>query len=207
MLSVAGLAIVLFASTNIDDIFVLLGFFANPKFETRQIVIGQYLGFAALVAVSLLASLVSLVLSPAYVGLLGLLPIFIGGKKLLELGMSHDDSEGDVNKPALGNILAVAGVTIANGGDNIGIYTPVFATSSAASILAVILVFMIMVAIWIVISHWLVNHRALGAPIRRFGHIATPVILIVIGAFILYNAGTLLLISQFIGLFGSSTIQ
>ncbi len=191
MLSAVGLAIVLFASTNIDDIFVLLGFFANPKFQTRQVIIGQYLGFAVLVAASLLASLVSLVFSPAHVGLLGLLPILIGGKKLVELCVSHGDPEDDLGKPALGNVLAVAGVTIANGGDNIGIYTPVFATSPAASIVATILVFVIMVAIWILISHFLVNHRALGAPIRRFGHIATPIILIVIGALILYEAGSL----------------
>lgn len=36
-----GLAILLFASTNVDDIFVLLGFFADPKYRTRDIVMGQ----------------------------------------------------------------------------------------------------------------------------------------------------------------------
>jgi cadmium resistance protein CadD (predicted permease) len=32
-----GMAIVLFASTNVDDVFVLIGFFADPKFRARDI--------------------------------------------------------------------------------------------------------------------------------------------------------------------------
>ncbi len=34
-------------STNVDDIFVLIGFFADPKFRARDIVIGQYAGITA----------------------------------------------------------------------------------------------------------------------------------------------------------------
>ena len=56
MLSIVGLAVVLFASTNVDDLFVLVGFLADPRYETRQVVFGQYLGVATLVAVSLAAS-------------------------------------------------------------------------------------------------------------------------------------------------------
>lgn len=207
MLSAVALAIVLFASRNIDDIFVLLGFFANPKFQTRQISIGQYLGFAALVPVSRLASLVLLVFSPAHVGFLGLPPILIGGKKLSELWAVRDKTQAEATKPGLGNVLTIASVTMANGGDNIGVYTPVFATNPAPSILVFILVFAIMVAVWIAISHWLVNHRTLGAPIRRIGRVAMPVVLILIGAFIRYEAGTLSLLSHFIGLFDSSAVR
>jgi cadmium resistance protein CadD (predicted permease) len=73
-----GIAIVLFTSTNIDDVFVLLGFFADPQFRTRQVIIGQYLGITALFGVSALASLISLVIPAAYIGLLGFAPIFRG---------------------------------------------------------------------------------------------------------------------------------
>ena len=47
-----GLAIALFASTNLDDILLLVGFFADPTFRDRDIVIGQYAGIAALFGVS-----------------------------------------------------------------------------------------------------------------------------------------------------------
>jgi hypothetical protein len=69
-----GLAIALFASTNVDDVFVLVGFFADPKFRARDIVIGQYAGITALFGVSVVASLLSLVIPRAYLGLLGIAP-------------------------------------------------------------------------------------------------------------------------------------
>ena len=81
LFALIGTAIVLFASTNIDDVFVLIGFFADPKFRARDIVLGQYLGIAALFGVSVAASLLSLVISRTYVGLLGIVPILIGLKK------------------------------------------------------------------------------------------------------------------------------
>lgn len=190
MLSDAGLAVVLFVSTNIDDIFVLVGFLGDPRFRLRQVIAGQYVGMAALVVVSAVASLVSLVLAPAYVGLLGLLPIAIGLKGLFELWRKDDDPEETTNKAGLGNVLTVAAVTIASGGDNIGVYTPVFATSAAATILTIVVVFAILTAAWIAFSHWLVNHPALGAPIRRFSRPAMPIVLIAIGVFVLYEAGS-----------------
>jgi len=190
MLSTVGLAIALFASTNIDDIFVLLGFFADPKYRPRQVIIGQYIGIAVLVAVSVVASLISLVLAPAYVGLLGLVPILIGFKKLYDLQKGEEDNEMDVSTAGLGNILAVTAVTVANGGDNVGIYTPIFATRTVTDITTIIVVFTAMVAAWLGFSYWLVNHRSFGVPIRRFGHIIVPFVLIAIGVFVLYEAGS-----------------
>lgn len=194
MISTFGIAIVLFATTNIDDIFVLISFFADPKFRGRQVAIGQYLGIVALVAVSVLASLISLVLAPAYVGLLGLLPILIGLKKLYDLTTGSDEEEDVKSAGDMGNVAAVAAVTVANGGDNIGIYTPVFATSSALEISIIVIVFMVMVAVWLAIAHWMVFHPAIGAPIRRYGHKIVPFVLIAIGVVVLYEAGSFTLL-------------
>ena len=188
--STTALAVTVFAATDVDDLFVLLSFFADRKFRTFQVVAGQYLGFATLVAISLVASLVSLVLAPAYVGLLGLFPILMGLKKLYDAWRGTGDDEIDVPAAGLGNVLAVAAVTVANGGDNIGIYTPLFATSTRAEIGIIVLVFAVMVAIWLVFAHWLVNHPALGAPIRRYGHWLVPFALMAIGLSILLKAGS-----------------
>jgi cadmium resistance protein CadD (predicted permease) len=43
-----GLAIVAFASTNIDDVFVLVTFLADKHFGVRDVVIGQYAGVGTL---------------------------------------------------------------------------------------------------------------------------------------------------------------
>src|SRR5215469_6121723 len=167
------LGITLFAATNIDDTFVLLGFFADPKFRAHRVVMGQYLGITTLVAISLAAALIALVIPPAYVGLLGLAPIAIGAKKLIDLWGGRDPGEEELEHhpagAARGQVLAVVAVTIANGGDNIGVYTPVFAVRSGAETAVIIAVFVLMTAMWCAIAYWLVHHRTIGAPLRKFG--------------------------------------
>lgn len=192
LISVVAIAVALFASTNVDDVFVLLGFFADSKVRARRIVVGQYLGIGTLYGVSVVASLVSLVIPPAYIGILGAVPIAIGLRKLWDLRQDTDQSKEEQESYTArdGNVLAVAMVTIANGGDNISIYTPLFATRSGFDVAVIGVVFAVMAAIWIGIAHWLTNHRTIGAPIRRYGHRVVPFVLIALGALILFEAET-----------------
>ena len=191
MLAAIAVSVVAFASTNVDDIFVLLGFFADPAFRARHVVLGQYLGIGTLVAVSLVCSLIALVIPPAYIGLLGLLPIGIGAKKLWEAWRGEEDGgEERHSAPGAHKILAVATVTIANGGDNIGVYVPMLTTRSLKETLVLLAVFAVMTALWCFVAHYLVNHRSLGAPIRRYGHLLLPWVLIAIGIGILLGSQT-----------------
>ena len=196
-----GLAITLFASTDIDDLFVLVGFFADPKFKVRQIFIGQYLGIAGLYGVSVVASMISLVIPPGYIGLLGLVPIAVGIRKAWELRKGNDANDEELADHANelaghGNIVAVATVTLANGADNISVYTPLFATRSAYDIALIGVVFAIITLLWLGIAHWLTHHRTIGAPIRRYGHRVVPFLLIALGALILWQGGTLELLHR-----------
>lgn len=190
-----GVGIALFVSTDIDDVFVLLGFFADPKFKMRQIVVGQYLGIIGLYGASVVASLIALVIAPAFIGLLGLAPIAIGLKKAWGLRKRADssaaESEDHEKAPAgHGNVVAVAAVTLANGGDNISIYTPLFAARSAYDVAVIGVVFAFMTLVWLWAAHYLAHHRTFGAPIRRYGHRVVPFVLIALGILILYEAGT-----------------
>jgi cadmium resistance protein CadD (predicted permease) len=192
--SLLGLAIALFASNNVDDVFVLVGFFADGKFRARDIVIGQYAGITALFGVSGVASLLSLVIPRASLGLLGIAPILIGARKLLDLYRHRDKTketlERHSNAGGYGRIATVALVTMANGGDNIGIYAPSFAIRSRYEIVVIALVFGVMTALWCFVAHSMVNHPKLGTPIRRFGHRVAPIVLIGLGIQILYKAGS-----------------
>lgn len=193
------MSVVAFASTNIDDIFVLLGFFADPAFRARHVVLGQFLGIGVLVALSLAGALAALVIPPAYLGLLGLLPIALGLKKLWELrrGSEDDDAEA-TGHPAAGahRMLSVAAVTIANGGDNIGVYVPMLATRSAQERFVIVAVFAVMTGVWCFVAHALVRHRALGAPLRRWGHRLLPWVLVGIGVVILVENDTVALLRR-----------
>jgi cadmium resistance protein CadD (predicted permease) len=199
LVSLFGVAVAVFTTTNVDDVFVLLGFFSDPKFTARQVVIGQYCGIATLYCISVVASLVSLIIPTAYIGLLGLAPIVIGLRKIWSLrkGVATSEEEPGTQGASFAgraNIAAVAAVTIANGGDNISIYTPLFAARSGYDIAVIGGVFAAMTLVWLMLARWLVYHRMLGAPIRRYGGRVVPVVLIALGLFILYDSGAFLLL-------------
>jgi cadmium resistance protein CadD (predicted permease) len=112
-------------------------FFSSLTFSVRQVILGQYIGIGLLVAISALGSLISLIIPTYIIGLLGIAPIVIGVKKLVTLrkknecnSKSKEIARDKMNKLAF---AAVAAVTFSNGGDNIGVYTPLFARYSTAS--------------------------------------------------------------------------
>jgi cadmium resistance protein CadD (predicted permease) len=182
-----ALAVTLFVSTNIDDLVVLIGFFADRRLRARDIVAGQYAGLAVLFVASVAASLLSLVLPKPYLGLLGVFPIVIGVSKWIGL---QNDGPGPANS-SHGSIAGVALVTIANGGDNLGVYIPAFSVHSGGEVALIAVVFVAMTALWCVLAHWMVNHRRLGMYFRRYGHILAPLVLIGLGISIIYNAGSI----------------
>jgi cadmium resistance protein CadD (predicted permease) len=186
-------AIILFASTNLDDIFVLVGFFANPGFRAENIVIGQYLGLGFLFAASIVGVLLTLAIPHAYLGFLGIIPITIGIKTLFEryrVPDNVDKSEAQPLSKPHSQVASVALVTVANGADNLGVYLPEFAIRSRIEVGVCAVVFALMTALWCFIAHGLVHHPTLGKPIRRYGAIAAPLILIGIGFSIMYEGGS-----------------
>ncbi len=93
---------------------------------------GQYAGVAALVVVSLLAALGLGVVLESWLWILGLVPLGLGLRKLVIATRAH--RAGQRASPAVATgLTGVIGVTIANGGDNIAAYTPVFRTIGAAA--------------------------------------------------------------------------
>jgi cadmium resistance protein CadD (predicted permease) len=194
-----GLSVTLFLGTNIDDVFVLLAFFSDRRFKPIQIVLGQYLGIFALALASIALAYGAKQITPAYIGLLGLVPFGLGLKKLWDLFESSDNkesepliSEGTFHKST--KLLTVAGVTMANGGDNISAYAPIFATKSLEILLIYLLVFFVMTGIWCAAALFLINHEGIGDAIKRVSHYAVPLVFVSLGGYILYEAGSLTLL-------------
>jgi cadmium resistance protein CadD (predicted permease) len=87
------------------------------------------------------------------------------------------------------SFLAVASITFSNGGDNIGVYTPMFAQhNSVSQVTTLIAVFMAMTAVWCIAAYYLVNHPLVASRIRCIGHIVMPFVLIGLGIYILAQA-------------------
>lgn len=197
LLTAVAAAALAFVATNIDDIFVLTLFFAevNKRVRPWQIVAGQYLGFACLVALSLMGYFARFVVAEEWIGLLGLLPIIIGIKKLWEL-RNREAEEVSIEKPSAHAVVTVAAVTFANGGDNLGIYTPLFAGSTPIELLITLYVFFILVAVWCVFGYFLGRHPAVSKILYRYGHLLVPFVLIALGFYIMLESGSFRLISK-----------
>lgn len=192
-----GQAAGMFVVTNIDDILVLALFFGaagSNRAGAVRVVIGQYLGFAAILAASVVGALGAGLLPESAIPYLGLLPLALGLRAAWKAWEEHrrpddggaDDRAVDGSGPA---ILAVAGVTFANGGDNIGVYVPVFATAGAAGMVVYCLVFLVLVAVWCFLGRFFATRPLIARTLSRWGHVLLPVVLIGIGLLILVEGG------------------
>ena len=170
---------VAFSATNIDDIVFLTIFFSQAS-RRWHVVVGQYLGFTALVVISLIGFFGGQVLPHGWLRLFGVAPIAIGIKKLFA---KRDDR---IPRASTGT-LDVATVTFVNGADNIGIYAPLFAISNAPRVMVLIAVLYVLLAAWSVASYLIHRQKAVVYTLQRWGHWIVPVVLIAIGIYILLN--------------------
>jgi cadmium resistance protein CadD (predicted permease) len=180
-------AVVVFATTNIDDFVVLTFLFmasrADQRLRTWQVVAGQAAGVAVLVASAAIAAIGLVIVPSRWVGLLGLFPIGLGLWRLIAaMGKA---SEHDAPATVAAGLSGVAGVAIINGADNITIYTPIFHSLKPGEVLVTLAVFMAMIGVWCAAAAWLGSHLAAITAIQRFSHRLVPIVLITIGAIIL----------------------
>lgn len=201
LLTLALQAVGLFLVTNIDDIIVLSLFFArgaSQRGTTAKIAAGQYLGFGAILAASVLLALGARSFLPEsaipYFGLIPLLLGLLAAWRALR-GDDDDDADGDSAAGRGGGsgksvkVLTVAAVTFANGGDNIGVYVPVFVTVGAAGILAYSIIFLLLVAVLLAAAKFITTREPIAQLLERWEHVLFPIVLIALGVIILVEGG------------------
>ena len=187
-------AIGLFAATNIDDIIVLSLFFARgagQRGTTARILAGQYLGFAGILAAAILVTIgAGAFLPSAAIPYFGLIPLGLGLWAAWEAwrGDGDDDDEAKVAGKKVG-VGTVAGVTFANGGDNIGVYTPVFLSVEPLAVVAYCVIFLALVAVLVALARFVATRPPIAEVLERFEHILFPIVLIGLGIVILVSGG------------------
>lgn len=204
-----------FAATNIDDIVILMIFFmqVNTTFRRKHIVVGQYLGFTALILASLPGYFGGLIVPKAWIGILGLIPIAIGISHLLNQEKDEkivqavpdefNSSNFNISRTSIlasflnSQTYKVAAVTFANGGDNIGIYVPLFASSNLTSLGVILCVFFVLIGVWCYIAYLVARQPAVAHVLTHYGKVFAPFILISLGIYILIDSGTYRLVPHF----------
>ena len=191
MFSTVITAAVLYIATAVDLLVILLVFFAraNTRKEYRDIYIGQYLGSVILILVSLfLAFVLHYVPEKWVLGLLGLIPIYLGIKVAI-----YDDCEGEkrakkeLDEKGLSKLVGiVALVTVAScGADNIGLFVPYFVTLDLVDLLVTLLVFLILIFVLVYTAQRLANISGVGEIVEKFSRWIMAVIYIGLGLFII----------------------
>lgn len=186
-------AIGVYISTSIDYLIILIILFAQLSQNKQKwhIYAGQYLGTGLLVGVSLVAAyVVNFVPEEWMVGLLGLIPIYLGIRFAI-VGEGEEEEEEIIERleQSKANQLfwTVTLLTIASGGDNLGIYIPYFASLD----LVALLVFVIGIIIFCEISRMLSSIPLIFETIEKYERIIVPLVFILLGLYIMYENGTI----------------
>lgn len=195
ILSSIAQAVGLFIATNIDDIIILSLFFGRGQGQpgtTRRILLGQYLGFLGILGAAVLAALGAQALLPDQVlPYFGLIPLGLGLWATWQAWRNRDDDDDDAAQleGKRVSVWTVAAVTFANGGDNIGVYVPVFVSVSWGTILAYCIVFLLLVAVLVFVARWITSRKPIAEALERWEHILFPAVLIGLGVVILISGG------------------
>lgn len=190
-------AVVLFIATNIDHLALLALWFVhghNRPGTTARICTGQYVGFGVILSVTIVLSAISgLVIPQEYLRFLGLIPLALGVKAAIgeireRVGARdfEDEDEGEAQlKGKKVSVGAVALVTMANGGDEIAAYLPVFALSTWWQIALFSAVFLVLAGVLLALARFVTGRMGLAEILERFEAIIFPSVLILLGVLIL----------------------
>lgn len=183
-------SIILYSGTAVDLLIILMLFFAKRKSrkDIINIYLGQFLGSVSLIFLSLLfAFVLNYIPSKEILGLLGLIPIFLGLKVLL-LG----DSDGEtIAKDGLRNdnknlIFLVAMITFAScGADNIGVFVPYFTTLNLANLIVTLLTFLVMIYLLVFSAQKLAQVPSVGETLEKYSRWFIAVVYLGLGMYIL----------------------
>ncbi|GLZ37359.1 cadmium resistance transporter [Actinokineospora sp. NBRC 105648] len=188
-LGLIGQSVGMFAATNVDDIVILALFFSQTTSRRAivRVIAGQYLGFTAILAASALGTLGAGLLPDSAIRYLGLLPLALGLRAGWRTWRDRAGAGEESEVPTAPSMLAVAGVTFANGGDNIGVYVPVFANTGTGGMVTFTVVSLVLVALWCLTGRYLATRPLIARALAKWGHIALPLVLITIGTLILFD--------------------
>lgn len=182
-----------YISTGLDYLIILMVIFGRVKHRDRWLVLaGDFAGTAVLVGSSLaIAFFLGFVPAEWLLGLLGIIPIYMGVK----LWIQDDDDDTDAVAEKVANpkglIGSVALITMATcGADNVGIYVPIFTTVDPAKIPLILLTFAVMVVIFWEIGYRLACLPKVADVLEKQGRYLTIAVYILIGLYIMWDSGT-----------------
>lgn len=185
-----GVAATAFVSTNLDNLFLLMGFASGEHTRTRSVVIGYVGALAVVLSLGLAASLAIDLAADAWLRFLGLVPLGLGLWRLAGLLRGAAAVPGVAAPTPSAGAASVFGVMLANSGDSLGVFTSLMGETEEFLLLAIVATALILAGVWAAMARWLVDRPALAPPLRTIDRYAVPPLLISIGLYILLDTPT-----------------
>ena len=191
MLSLAGIVLLAFTATNLDNLILLVGVLSRPGQAFASVLSGALLSAGVLAALCLGAAFAADLAPQRWIGYLGVVPIALGLRELYRLAAAGGaetgkDGAGAAPIPAFG----VAGILLASSADTLGALLPLFAETDDGLLPVLVAVMLAATLLGCELARRLASSQSLGPTLRRVGPRLVPIALIAVGIYVLSDTGT-----------------
>lgn len=186
-LPLAGVAVLAYLATNVDNFAILVALYSRFPGRAAAIVASHAVLTGVLVALAAIVARLGDRLPVEYIGFLGVVPLGLGCYWLYRLRRppaAADAAPAIARGTAFGaTFLAQAG----NVGDSLIVLAALLSDTADASDTLVVLAVLLSALGFALLARMAVGQSVIGSFVGRWAHIATPFVMIGVGAYILLN--------------------
>ncbi|MGP4071596.1 CadD family cadmium resistance transporter [Piscibacillus sp. B03] len=189
-------AAAVYVATGIDYLVILILLFSQiKKGQEKHIWIGKYIGTILVIGASLVVALgvVNLIPQQWVIGILGLLPLYLGIK--IWIKGEEDEDEGKIlsifSSGRFNQLwVSVTFIVLASSADDFSIYVPYFTTLNATELVVTIIVILIMIGVLLYAGYRLAHLNFVAEKIEKYQRWIVPIVFIALGIYIMFENGT-----------------
>ena len=193
LIGIVPIAAGAYVATNMDNFILLAALLARYRRQSINVVAGYFTCMLILVIVGFGISEIANYVPIRYLGLLGVVPIYIGVVELVRIYRGKEET-AVATEPSLDSnrrtFLTTLTSQLGNGTDTILIFGILFADSTPAADTLIIFTLAAMAITFVLVAMYAVRHPTVGSVISRYAHHILPFILIIVGVYVLANTAT-----------------
>ena len=192
-LAIISIAAGAYIGTNLDNLILLVALHQRYEKYRRVVTAGYFAGMLLIGLICLVIGEAGELIPVSYLGLLGVIPISIGGLALIQLFGKNKSGDAAGVSPGNGVYAVFATVLmtqLSNSADSIITFSVLLADSRDLFDYIIAPVFLAMVCVFAWLAVYSLKHRRLSEFLNRYGDYITPFILILVGIYILSNTAT-----------------
>lgn len=188
-------ALLSYIGTSIDHIIVLILLFNQTQHRKRDdvsIISAVFVGFTLIVLISLAARFGLSLFEPDWIGLLGLIPIGLGIRVLFKPVDDEQEAQEKISHSFSrhrSQFISVFFLMLAFGGDNLGVYIPLFASLDWVGITVTLLIYYGLTGIMLAAAYKISEVKQINQFIEKYERWLVSFVFILLGLFILFENG------------------